>query len=229
MIDAVDTRPVSMSPHPSQSQTSRTPMSRATSNHRKRHEIQANAIQATKSPEQTPDHVISSRASTVSSTDRRTTNIFEFESSDDDIPLARNDNLRRTPTSSVPAPIEKPSSRLASPENRPTPPRRPLRTRKPEQQMPYTLDLIRHRDQFRRRGLKPVHNPAENLPLPVHKADDEQYQADDDEGEEGQLAKYELYIPPKDAQERAPKRRRIEGRQNGQEGQRGWAESAFEV
>jgi hypothetical protein len=70
--------------------------------------------------------------------------------------------------------------------------------------MPYTLDLIRHRDQFRRRGLKPVHNPDAN---PVIREVDEQYQADDDEGE---IDKDERYMPPKDIHEPATKRRKIQ-------------------
>jgi hypothetical protein len=72
--------------------------------------------------------------------------------------------------------------------------------------MPYTLDLIRHRDQFRRRGLKPVHNPDSR---PQIREEDEQYQADDDEGE-GEIDKDERYISPKDIEEREPKRRRFE-------------------
>jgi hypothetical protein len=69
--------------------------------------------------------------------------------------------------------------------------------------MPYTLDLIRHRDQFRRRGLKPVHNPIEQ---PRVHEDDEQYPAEEEEGE---VDKDEIYISPKDNQERPSKRRRI--------------------
>jgi hypothetical protein len=74
--------------------------------------------------------------------------------------------------------------------------------------MPYTLDLIRHRDQFRRRGLKPVHNPEAN---PPDREADQQYQADDDEAE---IDKDERYLPPKDGQERAPKRRRVQAEEN---------------
>jgi len=77
--------------------------------------------------------------------------------------------------------------------------------------MPYTLDLIRHRDQFRRRGLKPVHNPE----LQCHShgtEEDEQYQADEEL--EPELDKDERYVPPKDVskdgQERAPKRRKVQ-------------------
>lgn len=72
--------------------------------------------------------------------------------------------------------------------------------------MPYTLDLIRHRDQFRRRGLKPVHNPDSRPPI---REDDEQYQADDDEGEV-EIDRDERYIPPNDSEEREPKRRRLQ-------------------
>jgi hypothetical protein len=156
-----------------------------------------------RAPAQDPNVNLPIRASTSSSADRRTATIFEFDSGDDDIPLQRNQTVHRTPTSSLPAVVEKPTSNPASLEQSTTPPRRALRTRKPEQQMPYTLDLIRHRNQFRRRGLKPVHNPGVH-PHPVHEAD-EQYQADDDEGE---MDNDERYIPPPDVQERAAKRRK---------------------
>jgi hypothetical protein len=72
--------------------------------------------------------------------------------------------------------------------------------------MPYTLDLLRHRDQFRRRGLKPVHNPSDRPK--VRKEDDgDQYHADE---EDVGIDKDEVYHPPKTAEERAPKRRRVE-------------------
>jgi hypothetical protein len=77
--------------------------------------------------------------------------------------------------------------------------------------MPYTLDLIRHRDQFRRRGLKPVHNPDSR---PQIREEDEQYQADDDEGE---IDKDERYMPPKDIEEREPKRRRLQENLEGED------------
>jgi hypothetical protein len=77
--------------------------------------------------------------------------------------------------------------------------------------MPYTLDLIRHRDQFRRRGLKPVHNPE----LQYHShgtEEDDQYQADEEL--EPELDKDERYVPPKDVskdgQERAAKRQKVQ-------------------
>ena len=77
--------------------------------------------------------------------------------------------------------------------------------------MPYTLDLIRHRDQFRRRGLKPVHNP-ETQPQDHGRDDDAQYQADEEE--DIALDKEERYVPPKDVpkdgEERASKRRKIQ-------------------
>ena len=66
---------------------------------------------------------------------------------------------------------------------------------------------MRHRDQFRRRGLKPVHNP-DAAPPPRVQEEDEQYQADEEE--EPEIDQDERYIPPKDVEERPPKRRRIE-------------------
>ena len=111
--------------------------------------------------------------------------IYDLESSDDDMPLQpklpRNEPpLSLPPISSATATDDirelanHPPEHLGAPEA----PRRALRARRPEQQMPYTLDLIRHRDQFRRRGLKPVHNPGEAL---RSKENDDQYQADEDE------------------------------------------------
>lgn len=96
-----------------------------------------------------------------------------------------------------------------------SPPRRALRARKPEQQMPYTLDLMRHRDQFRRRGLKPVHNPDAPQP-PRAQQEDEQYHADEEE-EEPEIDADERYIPPKDVEERPPKRRRMEKEHDGED------------
>jgi hypothetical protein len=130
-----------------------------------------------------------------------TLDIFHFESSDDDVPLQRT-----IPTQLVPS---SPAARDNPPPNtieQQSPPRRALRVRKPEQQMPYTLDLMRHRDQFRRRGLKPVHNPNE----PHAREDDEQFQADEEEFE---MDKDELYAPPKNMGERPPKRPRIDENQ----------------
>jgi hypothetical protein len=130
--------------------------------------------------------------------------IFHFESSDDDVPLKP-----IVPTQQVPSPSPASSAEnqginpMEFPEKSKSPPHRALRARKPEQQMPYTLDLIRHRDQFRRRGLKPVHNPDAQ---PRAREDDEQYQADEEEVE---FDKNEQYIPPKDIGERPSKRRRL--------------------
>jgi len=80
--------------------------------------------------------------------------------------------------------------------------------------MPYTLDLMRHRDQFRRRGLKPVHNPDAAQP-PRAQQEDEQYQADEEE--EPEIDADERYIPPKDLEERPPKRPRTEKEHDGEE------------
>jgi len=109
---------------------------------------------------------------------------FHFDSSDDDIPLQQNNKYQRTPSFSVIDPDERFNSITPAPdaENAPSAPRRALRARKPEQQMPYTLDLIRHRDQFRRRGLKPVHNPDE--PRPARREEDDQYQGEPEEEQE---------------------------------------------
>ena len=129
---------------------------------------------------------------------RHTPDIFHFESSDDDVPLQRTIPTQWAPSS----PPARENPVLTTTEQQSSP-RRALRARKPEQQMPYTLDLMRHRDQFRRRGLKPVHNPNEK---PRTHEDDEQYQAD----EEGvEMDKDERYVPPKDMGERPPKRSRI--------------------
>ncbi|BFZ59299.1 hypothetical protein YB2330_000305 [Saitoella coloradoensis] len=46
----------------------------------------------------------------------------------------------------------------------PTPPRRTFRARKPEQLHPYMVELARHRQEFRQRGLKPVR--VAGLPAP---------------------------------------------------------------
>jgi hypothetical protein len=72
--------------------------------------------------------------------------------------------------------------------------------------MPYTLDLLRHRDQFRRRGLRPVHNPSDR-PKVRREDDGDQYHADE---EDVDIDQDEIYHPPKTAEERAPKRRRVE-------------------
>ena len=127
-----------------------------------------------------------------------TPDIFHFESSDDDVPLQRTIPAQRVPSSPAARDIHAPAY-----TEQQSPPRRALRARKPEQQMPYTLDLMRHRDQFRRRGLKPVHNPNEQ---PRAREDDEQYQADEEEVE---MDKDEQYVPPKDMGDRPPKRPRI--------------------
>lgn len=124
--------------------------------------------------------------------------ISRLESNDGDLPLNR-DNPRQSavtsPANDVP---------LSVPGISPTPPRRALRARKPEQKMPYTLDLMRHRDQFRRRGLKPVHNPDIRFSA---LEDDDQYQADE---EEEVLDKDERYIPQKNVDGPAPKRRCVQ-------------------
>jgi len=136
--------------------------------------------------------------------------IFDFNSSDDDLPLLPPSSRPRTPTSSIPLPPLCSDHASPTPEAHQeinSPPRRALRARKPEQQMPYTLDLIRHRDQFQRRGLKPVHNP-DAAPPPRVQEEDEQYQADEEE--EVEIDQEERYIPPKDVEEPPPKRRRIE-------------------
>jgi hypothetical protein len=131
----------------------------------------------------------------------RIADIFHFESSDDDVPL-----VITRPSSQPP---KSPSPPNDTPAEEPTDsnlPRRALRARKPEQQMPYTLDLLRHRDQFRRRGLKPVHNPSDRPK--VRKEDEgDQYHADE---EDLGIDQDEVYHPPKTAEERAPKRRRVE-------------------
>src|SRR5579859_2825642 len=134
-------------------------------------------------PSSSPVRSRVNRSSPGSSINRRTTDIFEFNSSDDDVPLQRTVNRHSPPTSSLrainaelpPKRSDKPQSRSPSPSNSPwkspapappqdtgnspsvqpaqkdpTAPLRALRARKPEQQMPYTLDLLRHRDQFRK-------------------------------------------------------------------------------
>ena len=73
---------------------------------------------------------------------------------------------------------------------------------------------MRHRDQFRRRGLKPVHNPDSAQP-PRAQEEDEQYHADEEE--EAEIDADERYIPPKDIEQRPPKRRRKENEQAGDE------------
>ena len=134
--------------------------------------------------------------------------LIDFESSDDDMPLLP---ALTTRASSVPVPSAAMLGDAEQSQIRPTettesaaPPRRALRARKPEQEMPYTLDLIRHRDQFRRRGLKPVHNPGEAS----HSNEiDDQYQGDDEEGvndPEGQSPS------PKEVRQHSPKRRRLQ-------------------
>lgn len=131
-------------------------------------------------------------------------NIFNFESSENNVPLQANSPHRTSCLLSPSAVGEKPMfTQFELSEILPTPPRRTLRARKPEQQMPYTLDLMRHRDQFRRRGLKPVHNPDSQRF--VHEQD-EQYHVDEDEAD---VDKDERCIPPKGVEERAPKRRRV--------------------
>lgn len=132
--------------------------------------------------------------------------IFHFESSDDDVPLQPPFRNQGIAFSSPPTVVENLAAATTSesPEKSQSLPRRALRARKPEQQMPYTLDLIRHRDQFRRRGLKPVHNPDAQSRV---REDDDQYQADEEEVE---VDKDEQYFPPKDIREPAPKRRRID-------------------
>jgi len=145
----------------------------------------------------------------------RERDIFDFNSSDDDLPLLPPSSHPRTPTSSLPPlPSYHASPTPEARQEANSPPRRALRARKPEQQMPYTLDLIRHRDQFRRRGLKPVHNP-DAAPPPRAQEEDEQYQADEEE--EAEIDHDERYIPPKDVEERPPKRRRIEKEHDGEE------------
>ena len=149
-----------------------------------------------------PSNIIS-----VKFTGNQATDVYHFESSDDDVPL-QGQKLAQPVLSSPASAVENSvSSHVLSPapstSDRKSPPRRALRARKPEQKMPYTLDLMRHRDQFRRRGLKPVHNlDAQSR---VHE-DEEQYQADE---EEVYLDKNEKYIPPEDVGQRAAKRRRI--------------------
>lgn len=137
-----------------------------------------------------------------------TPDIFHFESSDDDVPLQRTILTQRM--SSSPTAIE--NHNLTTTEKQ-SPLRRALRARKPEQRMPYTLDLMRHRDQFRRRGLKPVHNPFQQ---PRTHEDDEQYQADEEEVE---MDKDEQYVPPKGIGARAPKRHRIHENQENSDGE----------
>ena len=128
---------------------------------------------------------------------------YGFESGDDDLPVLIDPG---PPFPQIPSP-HTPASLAADhgpgPEN---PPRRALRARKPEQQMPYTLDLLRHRDQFRRRGLKPVQNPGDK-PKARKEYDGDQYQADEEDVE---IDRDEIYRPPKTTEEPAPKRRRIE-------------------
>jgi len=96
-----------------------------------------------------------------------------------------------------------------NPGDAPSPPRRALRARKPEQQMPYTLDLMRHRDQFRRRGLKPVQNP-DNV-QPSHKGDDEDDQYQSEEENQPEIDKDERYVSPNRRDGQPPvKKRRVE-------------------
>ena len=129
--------------------------------------------------------------------------IYGFESGDDDLPLL----INSSPPFPKPSPPHPRPSLTAddgpAPED---PPRRALRARKPEQQMPYTLDMLRHRDQFRRRGLKPVQNPTDK-PKARREDDGDQYQADEEDVE---IDRDEVYRPPKTTEEHAPKRRRIE-------------------
>ena len=127
--------------------------------------------------------------------------IFDFESTDDDFsPLNPRTQVLTSPPPHSPA--SPPADDGPASED---PPRRSLRARKPEQQMPYTLDLLRHRDQFRRRGLKPVQNPDER-PKAGKEDYGDQYQADEDV----EIDRDEVYHPPKMTEERASKRRRIE-------------------
>ena len=128
-----------------------------------------------------------------------TPDVFHFESSDDDVPLLRTIHTQHA-SPSVHAVTENPAPTMTAHQ---TLPRRALRARKPEQQMPYTLDLMRHRDQFRRRGLKPVQNPFQQ-----HRSreDDEQYQADE---EEADMDKDKHYMLPKDIGDRVLKGPRL--------------------
>lgn len=131
----------------------------------------------------------------------RIVDIFGFEFSDDDVPLRTNASAAQPP---------KPLSNEHPTEKEPVvevPPRRALRARKPEQQMPYTLDLLRHRDQFRRRGLKPVETHSDHPKVSRKEDDGDQYQADQEDME---IDRDEVYHAPKTNEERAPKRRRIE-------------------
>ena len=191
MVDAVSTLPASQSP---KSQRTRTSVgersSTPTALHSKRH--------AASSP---------SNGSHQSKL-YHTPDIFHFESSDDDVPLQRTILTQRV--SSSPSASE---NRTLTTIEKQSPLPRALRARKPEQQMPYTLDLMRHRDQFRRRGLKPVQNPFQQ---PRTHEDDEQYQADEEEVE---MDKDEQYVPPKDIRERPPKRHRIHENQENSDGE----------
>jgi len=134
---------------------------------------------------------------------------FNFGSSDDDIPLQPKSTLPRATSVTITdtSEHEHPQFQPSLPEDSAALPRRALRARKPEQQMPYTLDLIRHRDQFRRRGLKPVHNPDNARPV---LEEDEQYQGDE-EGPEVELDKDERYVSATRHDKPRPlKRRRVE-------------------
>lgn len=132
---------------------------------------------------------------------------FNFDSSDDDVPLQPKSTLPRAPSVTITDTSEHRQFQPSLPEDSAALPRRALRARKPEQQMPYTLDLIRHRDQFRRRGLKPVHNPDNARPT---LEEDEQYQGDE-EGPAVELDKDERYVSPTRHDGPRPlKKRRVE-------------------
>jgi hypothetical protein len=153
---------------------------------------------------------------------------FQFDSSDDDIPLPQLTPLG-SPSHALlvlpeQPPVEQPLEDTI-PEVWFSPPRRALRARKPEQQMPYTLDLIRHRDQFRRRGLKPVHNPDSERHPHQGVEDDEQFQADDED--EGEVDKYERYVPLRPEVGRPTKRRRREGNETAVNGRLRIGEAGF--
>ena len=185
MVDAVSTLPESPLPKSPRTRSSEGERSStSTSPHSKR--------QAASSPSNV----------THQSKLHQTPDIFHLESSDDDVPFERTIPMQQGSSS----PIARENPSLTTTEQQPHL-RRALRARRPEQQMPYTLDLMRHRDQFRRRGLKPVHNPSER---PRTHEDDEQYHADEEEAE---MDKDERYFPPKDVGARPPKRPRIHGNQ----------------
>jgi hypothetical protein len=146
--------------------------------------------------------------------------VYDLESSDDDVPLQPRIPGNERPASVPPVSSATRVDDAQAPPNLPSedinaaePPRRALRARRPEQQMPYTLDLIRHRDQFRRRGLKPVHNPGEASHA---KENDDQYQADEDNSENEPEPQFQS---PPGAEEHLPKRRKIRQDNNDDEAQ----------